>query len=108
MRRVNGNVPGYNVKEEYAIIKNTILEERLELHALGVEDSGFKQLLRSYMECFQGRNTLRTLGAALPVCAQQLTGLSFLNTYASLFFRQNGFTDPFLITTILSKFEPAS
>lgn len=59
--------------------------------------------MRSYAECFKGPNALRTLGSALPVCAQQLTGLSFLNTYASLFFKQSGFTNPFLITTILSE-----
>jgi hypothetical protein len=103
LQRINGNVQGYNVEEEYSIIRNTILEERADLQALGVEQGGFKQLIRSYIQCFQGRNAVRTLGAALPVCAQQLTGLSFLNTYASLFFRQSGFDDPFLITTIMSK-----
>lgn len=39
----------------------------------------------------------------IPICAQQLTGLAFLNVYASLFFRQSGFDNAFLITTILSK-----
>lgn len=92
---------------EYAIIKNTILEERRELQALGLKDQGFRQLIRSYIECFKGPNALRTLGAALPVCAQQLTGLSFLNTYASLFFKQSGFSNAFLVTTILSRLTPA-
>lgn len=105
LRRVNGNVEGYDVEVEYAIIKNTILEERRELAALGVDDGSFKQLIHSYVQCFKGHNARRTLGAALPVCAQQLTGLSFLNTYASLFFRQSGFRNAFLITTILSMLE---
>ncbi|OBU00897.1 hypothetical protein VE01_00841 [Pseudogymnoascus verrucosus] len=37
----------------------------------------------------------------MPSFAQQLSGLSFLNTYASLFFKQSGFKNAFLITTIL-------
>lgn len=102
LRRVNGNVQGYDVEVEYAIIKNTILEERRELHELGLSDNGFRALLRSYRECFKGPNARRTLGAALPACSQQLTGLSFLSTYASLFFKQSGFSNAFLITTILS------
>jgi hypothetical protein len=102
LRRIYGKVEGYDVEFEYAIIKNTILEERRRLHSLGLKDGGWTQLVRSYVECFQGPNKWRTLGAALPVCTQQLTGLSFLNTYASLFFKQSGFENPFLITTILS------
>jgi MFS transporter, SP family, sugar:H+ symporter len=103
LRRVNGKVEGYDVEIEYAIVKNTILEERRELYARRLDDHSFKQLLCSYVECFKGPNARRTLGAALPVCAQQLTGLSFLNTYSSLFFKQSGFSNAFLVTTILSK-----
>ncbi|KAI9036016.1 uncharacterized protein KD926_002538 [Aspergillus affinis] len=55
----------------------------------------------SYLECFQRTNVRRTIGAALPGCAQQLAVLSFLNTYASLFFKQSGFDNAFLITTIM-------
>ncbi|KAB5546910.1 sugar transporter [Coniochaeta sp. 2T2.1] len=102
LRRVYGKVEGYDCDVEYSIIKNTILEERRLLHDHGVKDNGFRQVLRSYVECFRGPNARRTLGSALPVCAQQLTGLSFLNTYASLFFKQSGFSNPFLITTILT------
>ncbi|PVH79891.1 MFS general substrate transporter [Cadophora sp. DSE1049] len=101
LRRINGNVEGYDIDNEYAVIKNTILEERQAMEAIG-NKRGFRNVMRSYAECFKGSNAKRTLGAALPVCSQQLTGLSFLNTYASLFFRQSGFTDPFLITTILT------
>ncbi|KAG4436677.1 hypothetical protein IFR05_007856 [Cadophora sp. M221] len=103
LRRINGKVEGYDVDAEFAVIKNTVIRERQEAEELGLHVKGWRPLLRSYMECFKGTNAVRTLGAALPVCAQQLTGLSFLNTYASLFFRQSGFNDPFLITTILSE-----
>lgn len=101
LRRINGKVEGYDVEAEYAIINNTLLEERRE--SQGTEHHGLKQVLHSYAMCFNRQNARRTLGAALPVCAQQLTGLSFLNGYASLFFRQSGFDDAFLITTIMSK-----
>ncbi|CAM1501511.1 Fc.00g034950.m01.CDS01 [Cosmosporella sp. VM-42] len=102
LRRVHGNVDGYDVELEYAIIKNTILEERRVRQELGEDELSWKQLLKSYVKCFQGPNARRTLGAALPACAQQLTGLSFLSTYASLFFKQSGFKNAFLITTILT------
>lgn len=62
-----------------------------------------QELIKSYLECFQRANVRRTIGAALPGCAQQLAGLSFLNTYASLFFKQSGFTNAFLITTIMCR-----
>lgn len=99
---MNGSVQGYDVEVEYAIIKNTILEERRQqLEENGdTSGQGFKQVLNSYVECFRGTNFRRTIGAALPSCSQQLSGLSFLNVYASLFFKQSGFTNAFLITTI--------
>ena len=104
LRRINGNVPGYDVDIEYAIIKNTIIEQRRRRQELGEDSKGWKKVMLSYAECFKGVNAKRTLGAAGPVCAQQLTGLSFLKTYSSLFFRQAGFADPFLITTVQSMF----
>jgi MFS family permease len=105
MKRVNGGVPGYDVEMEYAVVKNIIMEERRFRHDSGQADHTWKQLLLSYVECFRGNNAVRTLGAALPGCASQLTGLSFFSTYASLFFKQSGFVNPFLITTILSKYK---
>lgn len=105
LRRINGTVPGYDVEMEYSIIKNGIIEQRKRKNELGEDNLTWRQLMRSYVDCFTGVNAKRTLGAALPVCAQQLTGLSFLKTYASLFFRQAGFDDPFLITTVISKLQ---
>ncbi|CAK7217233.1 hypothetical protein SCUCBS95973_003076 [Sporothrix curviconia] len=104
LQRVNGAVPGYDVEAEYTIIKNTILEERRLRLEYGLDSStnSLADTARSYIACFRGTDLLRTVGAALPACAQQLTGLAFLNTYASLFFKQSGFTDAFLITTILA------
>ncbi|KAH7015923.1 general substrate transporter [Ilyonectria destructans] len=102
LRRVNGGVLDYDVEAEYAIVKNTILEERRMREEYGPDSKTFTDIARTYVACFKGSNARRTLGAALPACAQQLTGLAFLNTYASLFFKQSGFKNAFLITTILS------
>ena len=102
LRRVYGNVPGYDVEKEYAIIKNTLIEEKHK----DKEDKvrGFRNIIDLYLMCFRHGNLKRTIGAAAPICAQQLTGLSFLSTYASLFFRQSGFDNAFLITTIMSEY----
>ncbi|KAL5338341.1 general substrate transporter [Aspergillus crustosus] len=74
----------------------------------GDEDTDIKSVLRSYIECFHRRNLRRTLGACLPGCAQQLPGLSFLNTYASRFFKQSGLDNAFLITIILCSIQLAT
>ncbi|KAL3456411.1 hypothetical protein BJX64DRAFT_281366 [Aspergillus heterothallicus] len=66
LARVNSNIKGYNIKTKYAIIKNTIMEER--------------QAHQEFSSC-------------LPIYAQQLAGLFFLNTYASLLFKQSRFNN---------------
>ncbi|KAF7556019.1 hypothetical protein G7Z17_g1692 [Cylindrodendrum hubeiense] len=104
LQRVNGGVEGYDIEIEYSIIKNTILEEKQLRRELGEDVSSFMAVMKSYNECFQRANLRRTIGAALPGCAQQLAGLSFLNTYASLFFKQSGFDNAFLITTVMCRF----
>ncbi|OWZ61036.1 hypothetical protein AYX15_06740 [Cryptococcus neoformans] len=101
LRRVNGNVKGYNVEAEYEVIKNIIIEEQERLELLGIKDQSWRSILRSYVECFRGSNLKRTIAASLPASCQQLTGLAFLSGYASLFFREAGFTNAFEITSIL-------
>lgn len=103
LRRVNGNVPGYDVDREYTIIKNIIVLE--QGHDNETKPNNWKDLVQSYIDCFRRENIRRTLGSTIPICAQQLTGLAFLNVYASLFFRQSGFDNAFLITTIMSKYD---
>lgn len=101
LSRVNGGIVGYNVEIEYNIIKNTILEE---VHNSEETDPRqFSGIVQSYIDCFKGPDFWRTIGSTLPICAQQLTGLAFLNTYASLFFKQSGFSNAFLVTTIMGR-----
>ena len=105
LHRVNGGIAGYDVETEYAIIKHSI--EKEEEESLETSPQNWRALLRSYVDCFRGPDLLRTLGSTLPICSQQLTGLAFLNTYASLFFKQSGFDNAFLITTIMGKDAPS-
>lgn len=108
LRRVNGNVEGYDVDHEYAIVFHTIEEERRAREELDYDQSSVREILRSYLACFKGVNAKRTLAAALPLVLQQVCGLSFLNTYSSFFFRQAGFANPFEITSILTGIKVAS
>lgn len=105
LRRVNGAVEGYDVDVEYAIIKHSIKKEEESLGEIAPHN--WRALLQSYIDCFKGPDFYRTLGSTLPICSQQLTGLAFLNTYASLFFKQSGFNNAFLITTIMGKPAPS-
>lgn len=103
LRRVNGGIEGYDCEAEYTIIKNVILEERQRRAELGLDQTKTaKEVLKSYATCFDRDNWKRTLGSTLPACMQQLVGLAFLNNYASLFFKQSGFSNAFLITTIIT------
>jgi hypothetical protein len=60
LRRINGNIEGYDVDAEYAIVKNTILEERAIKASMGLEGGGFKDVITSYLECLKGVNLVRT------------------------------------------------
>lgn len=108
LRRVNGSVVGYDVDQEYAIVLNTIEEERRLRSDLDYDPNSVREILKSYGACFRGTNLIRTLAAALPLTLQQVCGLSFLNTYSSFFFRQAGFANPFDITAILTGIKIAS
>ena len=50
LRRVNGQVEGYDVNTEYTVIENTVLEEQIK--ASETDPQSFRQLLRSYVQRF--------------------------------------------------------
>ncbi|KAK1138411.1 hypothetical protein N8T08_002627 [Aspergillus melleus] len=56
LKRVNGFVKDYNLETEYAIIKNTIIEERHARMEHGQTGLTWPELIRSYLECFQRAN----------------------------------------------------
>lgn len=103
--RVNGMIKGYDVEKEYEILKHTIVhEKKVSEKPAQQQQSKLKQILKPYAECFNRTNIRRTVGASLPACAQQLSGLAFLNTYASVFFKQCGFENAFLVVTVMCKY----
>lgn len=55
-----------------------------------------------YWAVFQGRNLLRFLIASWSKITQQFVGLTVFNTYATYFFQNAGFENPFLVTVILT------
>jgi MFS transporter, SP family, sugar:H+ symporter len=61
LRRINGHVEGYDVEAEYAIVKNTILEERSITASMGQEGGSFKDIMTSYIECLKGTNLVRMM-----------------------------------------------
>lgn len=125
IKRINGNVENYNCEQEYAIVVNTIEEERRHRQEMGVDNQGWRAIARSYVDCFRGTNRIRTLACAIPTACQQLNALSLLNVYGAcecdfyalcnffklsrmwltltVFFRQAGMRDAFAIKAILSE-----
>ncbi|PKS08420.1 hypothetical protein jhhlp_005131 [Lomentospora prolificans] len=59
LKRINGNVSGYDLENECAIIKNTICEEREINRELGQDNLTCKELVNSYLECFNRENIRR-------------------------------------------------
>lgn len=56
LRRVNGNVEGYNAELEYAIIKNIIVAEHEVREAVGLNDFSPRGVLKSFAACLKGTN----------------------------------------------------
>ena len=54
MHRAYGKIKGYDIVAEYAIIKNTLAEELAQNTY-----TTFRDVLKSYLACFSGRNKVR-------------------------------------------------
>jgi len=91
LQRLYGNVPGYDLEEEYGIIVHTIEHERTML------DNRPR-----FRHVFQGTNLRRTLTVMILAVTQQFAGLAIISTYSSYFFSLAGLADPFLGSLILS------
>lgn len=84
LQRVNGNVPGYDVEVEYAIIKDTIMEERKQLERDGMVNLSFTELIKSYGECLKRENIVSAVSSMIgPVpCSTKLIALSATNHWS--------------------------
>ncbi|KAM0754628.1 general substrate transporter [Meredithblackwellia eburnea MCA 4105] len=99
LHKINGQIEGYSVEDEFNVMLSTIEEERRESEL---------QKTQSFVQIFKGTNGWRTLIACWPKCMQQLTGLSLVNSYATYFFSLAGNKDPFKVTVILACVQVAS
>jgi hypothetical protein len=87
LARLKKNVPGYDVDEEVAVMKNTVDEQR---HRASYEKTIPMKAI------FQGLNGKRLIIALWPKLSQQFVGLSVFNSYAAYFCEC--FNDPTLRT----------
>lgn len=89
--KINGNVPGYDVEHEYAVLAHDV-----EARALLNESAA----AQSWYKVFQGSNLRRTWISTLPLLCQHSGGGELVLTYASYFFSLAGVKNPFNIVCI--------
>ncbi|XXG96260.1 hypothetical protein Hte_002541 [Hypoxylon texense] len=85
-------VPGYDVKNELAIIVATVEHERLDM----------AENKNQLAQVFQGTNAWRLFISFWPKAMQQLAGQSVTNNYGTYFFQLAGNAAPFTVTIILA------
>ncbi|KAI2611825.1 general substrate transporter [Hypoxylon sp. NC1633] len=85
-------VPGYEVKNELAIIIATVEHERLVA----------AETKNPLIQIFKGTNLWRLFIAFWPKAMQQLAGQSVTNNYGTYFFQLAGNSSPFTVTIILA------
>lgn len=84
-----GNIPGYSVEEEVAIIAATIEQQRIWRMEQGAN---------GHWGMLKGLNLKRFLIGSYPKVLQQFVGLSVFSNYSAYFFQLAGNTQPFLVT----------
>lgn len=75
MRRLYGNVAGYDIEHEYRVIEHGIEAEK-ELSRASKESS--------FLEIFQGTNWRRTLAGAVGICSQWSAGAPIVFSYSTV------------------------
>ncbi|RSH81844.1 uncharacterized protein EHS24_008039 [Apiotrichum porosum] len=92
LRRLYGNIPGYDVDREYAVMEKEIAHSKA-IHAEGK--------LPRFAEIFKGVNLRRTLASMMPIMLQQLCGVPIFFSYLTYLFQMAGIKDPFQSTVIM-------
>lgn len=93
LKRLYGNIEGYNYEEEYGIIVKTIEHERETLK---------RNKASAWTDLFKGTNGKRTFAAAVIAASLQLGGFPILYTYATYTYSLAGFKNPFQTIIITS------
>lgn len=99
LRKLNGNVPGYDVDQQIEVLCLAAEHER----AVAVE-----QNREHWTAIFRGTNGMRTLISLWTNMAQQFIGLTLFGTFGTYFFQQAGLADPFSIKCITSSLNIAT
>ncbi|WVQ82451.1 hypothetical protein IAT38_004580 [Cryptococcus sp. DSM 104549] len=108
IKRLNGNIDGYDVDFHYDIIQRTVEHEKAVKEDLIGPGGGFWKGVWDCREVFTGSNGTRTLIAFFPAAVQQITGLAVLSNYSSYFAQLTkaeqvaGFADPFVFSLLLA------
>lgn len=104
LRRLYGNIPGYDVDREYAVMEKEIAHSKA-IHAEGKRPR--------FAEIFKGVNLRRTLASMMPIMLQQLCGVPIFFSYLTCkrhftgreltgdLFQMAGIKDPFQSTVIM-------
>lgn len=90
LRRLFGNVPSYDVDEEYSLLLSAI---KVELESANVNKD--EPAWKVYASCFQGVNLRRTLLSAFGMICQAFSGVLLFYGYTTYFFQQAGYPKPF-------------
>ncbi|KAF4334038.1 general substrate transporter [Fusarium beomiforme] len=89
LKRLVGNVPGYDVDREYSVIQYE-MEESSALAKSGNENADWKALFTSKI------NMKRAAISTLPFTFQNIVGVPLMFGYTTYFFQLAGVHDPFL------------
>jgi MFS family permease len=93
LRKLNGNVPGYDVHHQIQVLSLAVEHER----QVAVE-----QRREHWTAIFRGTDGMRTLISLWTNMSQQFIGLTLFGTFGTYFFQQAGLSDPFKIKCITS------
>jgi hypothetical protein len=92
LRRLIGNVKGYDVEHEYAVLLAELKTSNEVALKYGTSD---------WAALFKWGNFRRLLAATIPYTFQQFSGGPYLFGYTTYFFQIAGLADPFLGSTIV-------
>jgi MFS family permease len=99
LKRLNGNVKGYDIERQAEILVLIAEHER----TIAIEQSR-----ESWYSIFRGVDGMRTLISLWTILTQQFIGLTLFATFAAYFFQQAGLQNPFMITVITSSINIAT
>ncbi|RSH83832.1 hypothetical protein EHS25_005447 [Saitozyma podzolica] len=94
LKRINWGVKDYDVDAQYRLLEMAIDHE--------LEEAAINHKSTKWYSIFSGVDGFRTLCSGWGLLAQMFLGIGIFYSYASYFFSQVGFNDPFKVTCIVS------